>query len=63
MGMADGSSTGNARPVILGYFGASRLSQLTAGSIYAWALVLMLIGLITAELKQRTAPAQEAFLR
>ncbi|AGS23220.1 glycosyltransferase family 87 protein [Rhizobium etli] len=50
-------------PVILGYFGASRLNQLTAGSIYAWALVLMLIGLITAELKQQTAPAQEAFLR
>ncbi|MDO3432950.1 hypothetical protein QWJ46_09655 [Rhizobium sp. CBN3] len=23
-------------PVILGYFGTSRLNQLTAGSIYAW---------------------------
>ncbi|MBX4891771.1 glycosyltransferase family 87 protein [Rhizobium bangladeshense] len=50
-------------PVILGYFGAPRLNQLTAGSIYAWALVLMLIGLITAELKQQAAPTQEAFLR
>ncbi|MBX4959431.1 glycosyltransferase family 87 protein [Rhizobium lentis] len=50
-------------PVILGYFGAPRLNQLTAGSIYAWTLVLMLIGLITAELKQQAAPTQEAFLR
>ncbi|WP_064695182.1 glycosyltransferase family 87 protein [Rhizobium aegyptiacum] len=50
-------------PVILGYFGAARLTQLTAGSIYAWALVLILIGLIVSERDRQHAPAQGAFLR
>ncbi|QKK33320.1 DUF2029 domain-containing protein (plasmid) [Rhizobium indicum] len=49
-------------PFILGYFGASRLAQLTTGSVYAWALVLLLIGLIASERERQYAAAQ-AFLR
>ncbi|UFW68361.1 DUF2029 domain-containing protein (plasmid) [Rhizobium laguerreae] len=48
-------------PVILGYFGAPRLAQLGAGSVYAWALVLLLIGLIDAERERQSAA--HAFLR
>ncbi|UWM84741.1 hypothetical protein [Rhizobium sp. SRDI969] len=48
-------------PVILGYFGAPRLAQLGPGSVYAWALLLLLIGLIAAERKRQSAA--HAFLR
>lgn len=50
-------------PIILGYFGAPRLIQLTAGSVYAWALVLVLAGLVISERGRQSAPAQEGFLR
>ncbi|MDB5612863.1 MAG: hypothetical protein JWQ22_516 [Devosia sp.] len=36
-------------PIVLGYFGAATLVQLTLGSVYGWALVLCLVTLVFAD--------------
>lgn len=46
-------------PFVLAQFGKPALIQFTVGSVYAWALVLFLLGLITAEWQRPETAGQE----